>query len=137
MVVQDVTKSFILCVDDDKTILLSLRAQLRHSFGTRFGYEVAESAHEAWEVIDELHQRGETLALIISDWLMPKTKGDEFLIEVHERHPDIVKMMLTGQADPEAIERAQQHANLAHCFTKPWIRDELVRVIEAALNQHD
>lgn len=129
------TKPFILCVDDDKTILLSLRAQLRHCFGARFSYEIAESAREAWEVIEEFNERGDTLVLIISDWLMPETKGDEFLIQVHERFPQIVKMMLTGQADPDAIERAQRQANLAHCFTKPWTRDELTRVIESALNQ--
>ena len=46
------TARVILTVDDDKTVLDSLKSQLKAMFGTRFQYEMAESAHEAWEVIE-------------------------------------------------------------------------------------
>ena len=51
-----VAKEFILCVDDDRTILMSLKAQLRHLFGTAYCYEVAQSAAEAWEIINEIYE---------------------------------------------------------------------------------
>jgi CheY-like chemotaxis protein len=69
-------KPYILCVDDDKTILMSLKAQLKYCLGSEFNYDVAESATEAWEVIDDLIANGDTIAVIVSDWLMPETKGD-------------------------------------------------------------
>jgi hypothetical protein len=42
-------------------------------------------------------------------------------------------MMLTGQADDGAVERAKQQANLYHCFHKPWNREELIETIRTAL----
>jgi len=127
------SKPFILCVDDDKTILMSLRAQLRYCLGSEFCYEVAESAEEAWEVINEIFEAGDHLAVVISDCLMPKVKGDEFLIAVHEKYPKVVKMMLTGHADGDVINRVVEKANLAACLTKPWSKEELVNTIKLAL----
>ena len=127
------SKNFILCVDDDKTILMSLRAQLRYCLGTEFCYEVAESAEEAWEVINEIFESGDHLAVVISDCLMPKVKGDEFLIDVHAKYPKAVKMMLTGHADDEVVKRVSEQASLAACLTKPWSKEELVNTIKLAL----
>ena len=124
---------YILCVDDDKTILMSLKAQLKYHLGDNFNYEVAESAEEAWEVMNELFAQGERIAVIISDWIMPNVKGDEFLIDVHAKYPKIIKLILTGHADEGAISRAKEQANLSGCFVKPWNVDELIEVIESAL----
>lgn len=123
------TKPYILCVDDDKSILISLKAQLNHYLSEEFQFEFAECAEEAWEVIDELIADGEAIAVIISDWIMPRIKGDEFLISVHEKYPDIVKLILSGHAEADAIKRATQEANLAACLGKPWDIDELINII--------
>lgn len=119
----------ILCVDDEKVILESLKEQLKRRFGNQYLYEVAESAEEAWEIIEELHSEEVQVLIIVSDWLMPDMKGDEFLIQVHQKFPSIIKVMLTGQADEAAIERAQKEANLYYCLRKPWAEDELARII--------
>jgi CheY-like chemotaxis protein len=126
-------KPYILCVDDDKSILMSLKAQLKYRLGGDFNYEVAESAEEAWEVMNELLAQGEQIAVIISDWMMPNVKGDEFLIDVHAKYPNIIKLILTGHADEVAIDRARAQANLSGCLVKPWSVDELIAVIESAL----
>jgi CheY-like chemotaxis protein len=123
----------ILCVDDEVVILENLKEQLKRKFGDLYVYEVAESASEAWQVIEELQEDEINLIIIVSDWLMPGIKGDEFLIQVHQRFPEIVKVMLTGQADSRAIERAKQHANLYACLYKPWSEEELSQIITTAL----
>ncbi|MCG8538407.1 MAG: response regulator [Clostridia bacterium] len=123
----------ILCVDDEKIILDSLYAQFVRAFGNQFIYEAAESVEEAWEVIDELVESGCKLILIISDWLMPNVKGDQFLKEVHEKWPDIVKILLTGYADNHALERAKELANIYCIIQKPWNADELIGQINKAL----
>jgi DNA-binding NtrC family response regulator len=127
------SNSAILCVDDEMMILESLREQLQRHFGDRYLYEVAEGVEEAWQVIEELYAEGIRLLVIVSDWLMPGVKGDEFLIAVHERYPEIVTVMLTGQADEAAIERVRVEANLYACLRKPWAKEELVQIIETAL----
>lgn len=126
-------KSAILCVDDEAIILTSLKEQLRRRFGERYLYETANSAAEAWEVINELCADDIGILIIVSDWLMPGIKGDEFLIQVHQRHPKIVTVLLTGQADEASIERARRDANLYACLHKPWSESELAQVVESAL----
>ncbi len=123
----------ILLVDDERTILDSLKQQLRGLFGTRFGFETAEDVKEAWEVLDELLSGNDVrVVLIVTDWLMPGIRGDEFLVQVRQRHPHIARVMLTGQADPEAISRALNEADVLKVLHKPWSAEELQHVIEAA-----
>jgi CheY-like chemotaxis protein len=130
-----ISESAILCVDDEVVILDSLKEQLKRKFGDRFIYEVAESADEAWEVIKELQQDEIQVIAIVSDWLMPGIKGDEFLIQIHQRFPKLITVMLTGQADEAAIERAKEQANLHACLYKPWTEQELTQIITSALDQ--
>lgn len=127
------SESAILCVDDEVVILDSLKEQLKRKFGDRFIYEVAESVAEAWEVIEELQEDDIRIIAIVSDWLMPGVKGDEFLIQIHQRFPQLVTVMLTGQADQTAIDRAKEGANLHACLYKPWTEEELTDIITTAL----
>ena len=124
----------ILFLDDEKTVLDSLKAQLKKRFGDEFVLEMAESADEAMEVLGELVEDGLDVLVVVSDWLMPGMKGDEFLIQLHKKHPQIVKILLTGQADQDAVERAIREANLHKCLSKPWDEEELIHTIETGLN---
>ncbi|NJO16199.1 MAG: response regulator [Thioploca sp.] len=126
-------KKVILCVDDEKTILKSLKAQLKKHFSKNYTYECAESAIEALEILEELSKDGVQIMVIVSDWLMPQMKGDEFLVQVHQKFPNITKVMLTGQANEDAIERARREANLGYCIHKPWSEQELIAVLESSL----
>ena len=126
-------KLTILCVDDEKVVLKSLKRQLKQAFGNTYQYEIAENAGEALELIEELVEDNFSIILIVSDWLMPGMKGDEFFIKVHQQFPNIIKIMLTGQADEEAVERAQEQANLHCCLSKPWSEAELVEAIKSGL----
>ncbi|MDT8323432.1 MAG: response regulator [Bacteroidota bacterium] len=126
-------KKAILCVDDEPIVLNSLRTQLKRNFGDNYTYEIAENADDAWEVIEELVEEGVEILLIVSDWLMPGVKGDEFLIRVHRHHPAIITFMLTGQADETAVENARRNAALRACFHKPWQENELIATIRLAL----
>ncbi len=122
----------ILCVDDEQVILDSLKEQLKRRFGSEYMYEAAESAEEALEILEELYADSVKVLIIVSDWLMPEMKGDEFLIKVHQKFPEIVTVMLTGQADDEAIERAKKDANLSYCLRKPWTEEELAQIINSS-----
>lgn len=126
-------KPVILCVDDEVVVLNSLKIQLKKEFGDDYLYEVAENADEALEIIEELKEEESDILVIVSDWLMPGLKGDEFLIRVHQKYPKIVKVMLTGQADELAIERVKEQANLHRCLYKPWDGKELVETIKSGL----
>ncbi|MEM8641210.1 MAG: response regulator [Cyanobacteria bacterium P01_G01_bin.54] len=123
----------ILCVDDEISILKSLEIELRETFADRYLYEFAESGMEALEILADLGQEGIQTLLVVSDWLMPGMKGDELLTQIHQDHPDIITVMLTGQADEQAVQRACEQAQLYSCIYKPWQADELRQIIHTAL----
>jgi len=123
----------ILCVDDEEIVLNSLEMQLKDQLGEKYLYEFAENAEDALEIIEELVAENIQILVIVSDWLMPGLKGDEFLIKVHQKFPNIVKVLLTGQADKEAVERARAKANLHRCIHKPWKTSELIETIKSGL----
>ena len=97
------SKPVILCVDDEKIVLDSLKSQLKKSFGSDFEIEIAESGEEALEIIEEFIEDEIDLPVIISDQIMPGMKGDELLIEVNTLLPDTLKILLTGQASADAV----------------------------------
>lgn len=127
----------IVCVDDESIILNSLGEQIENLFGSEFMYEYAENAEEGMEVLEELTEEGISVMVIVSDWLMPGKKGDEFLIDVHKRFPNIIKVMLTGQADESAIHNAKENANLFAYIHKPWTAEQLEEVIKSGISNID
>lgn len=127
----------ILCVDDEQMVLKSLESQLIHEFGDLYHIELAEGGEEALELLDELSDDDYKALVIISDWLMPEMKGDEFLVRAHQKFPKVLKLMLTGQADDAAIDRAKDKAQLFRMISKPWDASELIEAIRAGLRQQD
>jgi CheY-like chemotaxis protein len=125
----------ILCVDDEAMILSCLKEQLRRRLGSHYLFETANSGEEGLEVIEELIMDQIEILVVVSDWLMPGLRGDEFLAQVHRKYPQIVTVMLTGQADGCAIDRATTEANLYRCLHKPWNEEELVETIQSSLAQ--
>ncbi|HAC62831.1 MAG TPA: hypothetical protein DCF68_04670 [Cyanothece sp. UBA12306] len=128
-------KPVILCVDDEPTILDSLKIQLKKEFQDNYLYEAAENANEALEIIEELQDNEISVLVIISDWLMPGMKGDDFLIKVHKCFPNIVKIMLTGQVNKSSINKAEQYADLYCCLHKPWNNQELIETIKSGIKK--
>ena len=125
-------KPVILCVDDEPDILNTLKMQLKNEFKNDYFYELAESGDEALDLLKDF-QEGVQVMVVISDWLMPGIKGDELLIKVHQKYPKIIKVMLTGQADAAALQRAVQEADLYCCLYKPWKSKELIETIKSGL----
>lgn len=124
-----IKKPVILCVDDERVVLISVSNQIRNQFQDHFLIETAENTEEAWEVIRELQEQNLEIRFIISDWLMPLDKGDKFLIDVFQELPNASLIMLSGHADEEAVERARKFANLKSFIRKPWDKEELLKVI--------
>lgn len=129
-------KPVIICVDDEANILKSLRAELQEAISNEYLIEIAEGGEEALELIDELLEDGHEVPLIISDHIMPDMKGDELLKHVHVLSPKTLKIMLTGQADLEAVGRAIKYAKLYRYIAKPWQPEDLRLTVVEAVNSY-
>jgi len=129
-------KPVIICVDDEANILKSLRTELQEAISNEYLIEIAEGGEEALELIEELLEDGCEVPLIISDQIMPEMKGDELLKHVHVLSPKTLKIMLTGQADLEAVGRAIKYAKLYRYIAKPWQPEDLRLTVVEAVNSY-
>lgn len=123
---------FVL-VDDEKAIVDNLKTELRRAFGPSYLYEGAQSADEAWSVISDLIDEEVKIVVVVSDWLMPEVKGDEFLGKLKDEFPNTFRIMLTGYATNDAIRHLQKNQIAQAIITKPWSSAELEDTIRAGI----
>jgi YesN/AraC family two-component response regulator len=129
-------KKVILCVDDERMVLTSLKAQLKRGLGPDYVIETAQSGEEALEIIDEIQTEGADLPLVISDQIMPGCKGDDLLIIIQKRLPRSLSIMLTGHATAEAIGRALNFGRLYRYIAKPWEEVDLILTVSEAVRSY-
>ncbi|UIE38007.1 PAS domain S-box protein [Leptodesmis sichuanensis] len=122
----------ILCVDDERNVLLTLRTQLMRHFPD-YAIEIAESGDEALALVDQLRAEGIEVPLVIADQIMPGMHGDQLLIELHARYPEILKVMLTGQARAEDVGNVVNRGSLYRFIAKPWDETDLNLTVSEAL----
>lgn len=129
-------KGFIICIDDEQSVLNQLSGQLDQYFGETHEIEIAESAEEGLELIEELiEEEKETVELVVCDQIMPGMKGDQCLEQINAKYPDIKKILLTGQAGLESAIFAINNANLDKYVEKPWEIQDLSLTIRSLLEQ--
>lgn len=115
----------LLFVDDERNILSSLRRLFRP-----LGYtiHVAESGAEGLKILAE-----HPIDLIISDMRMPEMDGAQFLAEATKRHPDVVRILLTGFADLGSTVDAINKGKIYSYLSKPWEDTEITLTVRQAL----
>ncbi|HZO09075.1 MAG TPA: response regulator, partial [Myxococcota bacterium] len=118
----------ILVVDDEEAILETM------TFTFEGEYEVFTStdARRALEILDEKAP----IAVVLTDQRMPNMSGVEFLAEASRRHPNTVRMVLTGFADLEAILEAINDGHVYAYITKPWEPDHLKQLMKQAVERY-
>jgi YesN/AraC family two-component response regulator len=119
----------ILCVDDEPEVLEGLRRTLLRQ---PYRLLTATSAAEALQTI-----AAEPVDVIVSDIDMPGTNGLELVARIRREHPQIVRLLLTGDASLEAALDAINHGEVHRFLTKPWEKDQLRRTLHEAVERLD
>lgn len=124
-------EKYIICVDDEKIVLDSLSSQLIRNFGYQYHYEFAESAEEALEIVEDLmSDENVSIAVVISDWLMPGMKGDQLLEKIHEKVKNVKTILLTGHIENSLVQKIENQAHDKINFIyKPWEEKHLIHLI--------
>ena len=89
---------------------------------------LATSVDEAFEIL-----KNNKIKLIIADQRMPKMTGVDFFEIASDMYPDIIRIILTGYSDVEAIIRAINKGKIFKYVTKPWDKEDLKLIIDNAL----
>ncbi|MCW8883963.1 MAG: response regulator [Motiliproteus sp.] len=117
--------SRVIIVDDEKGVLNALKRSMRsHGWNLQTYLDPQEALNDA---------ATQEVDLVISDYRMPVMDGVTFLQEFKAIQPDAFRIILSGQADMDAILHAINDAEIYRFITKPWSDEELAVTIEKAL----
>jgi response regulator RpfG family c-di-GMP phosphodiesterase len=119
----------VLFVDDEVNILRALQRLLRNEPCRVL------TASRGSEALDLL--AGESAEVVVSDQRMPEMNGVELLSAIRERHPNAVRMMLTGYTEMNVAVEAINHGEIYRLITKPWNDEELKATLRQAFDHYD
>lgn len=117
----------ILLVDDEPALLDGLRRQLRREFDV----VTATSGAEALRLLQTAD-----FAVVLSDMRMPTMDGATLLSMVRERHPETVRLLLTGQADMESTIAAINDGQIYRFLSKPSPTPDIEAALRDAAELH-
>ncbi len=119
----------VLFVDDEVNILKAIQRLLRQG---SWNVLTASRPQEALELLDKTAAQ-----VVVSDQRMPEMSGVDFLSAVRERHPDVVRMMLTGYTEMNIAVEAINRGEIFRLITKPWNDEELKATLRQAFDHYD
>ena len=120
-------KPDILYVDDEEHNLMSFHATFRRSYTIH----TATSAREGMQIL-----RQQPIQLVITDQRMPEMTGVDFLAAILPDYPDVIRIVLTGFSEIEAIIKAINSGQVYRYVSKPWDEKDLKITIDKALEQY-
>lgn len=122
------TKKYsVLYVDDEGTNLRVFKSNFRRFYNV-FTCETPFEAIELLKVND--------IQVVITDQRMPDMTGTEFLEKILPDFPDVIKIILTGFTDIEAIKDGINRCGIYKYITKPWNFDEMKAVLDRGLEDY-
>lgn len=117
----------ILCVDDEASVLSSLKRVLR---GESYQFFSASCARDGLFLLDN-----EPVDIVVSDMRMPEVSGAEFLSDVASRFPDCARILLTGYSDIESTIKAVNEGQIHRYIQKPWNNEDLLLTIDQTVER--
>jgi thioredoxin reductase (NADPH) len=113
-------KPVILTVDDDPNVLSAVARDLRKHYSRDYRILRADSGAGALELLHQLKEREEPVALVLSDQRMPGMDGVTLLTDCLKVHPRSKRALLTAYADTAAAISAINQSQLDYYLLKPW-----------------
>ena len=110
----------IFSIDDDAQVLRAISRDLKSNYRDQYKVLSTTSVSEAMESLLELQNKGEEVAIFISDQRMPEMEGVDFLEKAKVLFPFAKKVLLTAYSDTEAAIKAINDVQLDYYLMKPW-----------------
>jgi thioredoxin reductase (NADPH) len=120
IIIIHMVKPILLTLDDDPQVLSAVERDLRRHYRGEFRILKASSGAEGLDLVHQLKQREEALALFLVDQRMPQMSGTEFLAQAMVFYPQARKVLLTAYADTQAAIESINTIGLDYYLMKPW-----------------
>lgn len=119
----------ILIVDDQRTALAIISRMLKEA-----GYNHILTCPDERDVINILEKQ--VVEIILLDLIMPHVPGDELLLEIRKKFPEIPVIMATSQDDTATIVRCMKNGAYDY-ITKPMDKDLLTAAVGRAIKYRE
>ncbi len=123
------SKQTVLIVDDEENNLQLLKRTFRGQYNLL-------TAHNGVEALEVVKQNKDSIALIVSDQRMPVMEGTEFLKQVKDINPSIIKILLTGHVGTDILVSAINDCDLFQYILKPFEPEELKIAVESGISKY-
>ncbi|RAJ25377.1 FAD-dependent oxidoreductase [Pedobacter cryoconitis] len=126
----------IFSIDDDPQVLRAISRDLKIKYGKEYKILSTTSAQEALDMLTELKNSADVVALFLCDQRMPEMEGVAFLEKAMLIYPEAKRVLLTAYSDTEAAIKAINDVKLDYYLIKPWDppEDKLYPVINDLLD---
>ena len=126
----------IFCIDDDEQVLRAIVRDLKSQYRKNYKIISTTTVNEALDSLLELKNKGETIAMFISDQRMPVMEGVDFLEKAMQFYPEARRVLLTAYSDTDAAIKAINSVQLDYYLVKPWgpPEEKLYPVIDELLD---
>ncbi|SFW86623.1 FAD-dependent oxidoreductase [Chitinophaga sancti] len=133
---KNTNQPIILCIDDDPQVLRAIVRDIKNKYRQHYKIISTADVQEALNSLLELKNKGETIAMFISDQRMPVMDGVTFLEKALKFYPDAKRVLLTAYSDTDAAIKAINTVQLDYYLVKPWDppEDKLYPVIDDLLD---
>ncbi|MCF0050688.1 FAD-dependent oxidoreductase [Dyadobacter chenwenxiniae] len=110
----------IFSIDDDPQVLRAISRDLKSQYRDRYRVLSTSSVSEAMTSLVELQNKGEEVAIFVSDQRMPEMQGVDFLEKAMAIFPFAKRVLLTAYSDTDAAIKAINDVQLDYYLMKPW-----------------
>jgi CheY-like chemotaxis protein len=127
-------KYAIVCVDDDPMIVTMLNFQLRKIIDNDTTIvECISTPEDVENHVAELVRFGVRIIFILVDYQMPRINGAELIRKLKVTYPELVCVMLSGQANDIVVDKLFEDNLLTDFISKPWEEEKLFALIQPYL----
>lgn len=123
------TKSLIVCVDDDEPMVVTIARCLRRE--PSFEVRSTTSPHEALDWITN-----EDVAVLVSDYEMPEMTGAQLAGLVKRIRPETVRILLTGRRTLDTAIDGINQGEIFRFIPKPFEDKQLRQTVLDAVQRH-
>lgn len=118
----------LLIIDDEVEITKALTRQFRR----KYNVFSTTDANDGLKIMEQ-----ENIQVVLSDQRMPGMTGVDFFMQIKDKYPDALKLILTGYTDIEAVIGAINEGQVFRYVKKPWNPAELDTIINEAFEKYD
>ncbi|HKW97672.1 MAG TPA: response regulator [Bryobacteraceae bacterium] len=118
----------MLIVDDEEMVITSVRAYLE--LETEFEIHGFTEPEQAVKYMEQ-----HAVDIAVSDYLMPRMSGIQFLTQAKQMQPEASRVLLTGHADKQSAIQAINQVGLYQYIEKPWENAQLLLIVQSGIER--